>query len=152
MERAIESPEHVRLVATLWRFPRSHGIDAQLDLAAGQQRQDWALWMGDQVRDADHVLVIAAPAYRRRAEGRAGSDDGRGVQYEARLIRDAFYRHPHHLNRFLPVVPPGQSDDGVPAFLAPATTTVHHVSEITVAGARRWPSRPAPRRPTAPRG
>jgi len=132
---AIESAEHVSLVGTLWRFLRSWGIDAQIDQAAAQERQDWALWMGDQIRDADHVLVIASPAYKRRAEGRSDSDDGRGVQYEARLIRDAFYRDQHNLNRFLPVVLPGQSDDGVPDFLAPATATVYYVSEFTVAGA-----------------
>jgi len=132
---ADESVEHVELVGRLWRFLRSQGINAKLDRVAAQQRQDWALWMGDQVRLADHVLVIASVAYRRRAEGRSGSDEGRGVQYEARLIRDAFYRDPHNLNRFLPVVLPGQSNAGVPDFLAPASATLYYVSGFTVAGA-----------------
>ena len=70
--------------------------------------------MGEQVREADHVLIIASPEYRLRAEGRASTDEGRGVQWEARLICDAFYKNPQDLNRFIPVVLPGQSVAGIP--------------------------------------
>jgi hypothetical protein len=118
-----------------WEFLRSCGIDAQLDLPAAQQRRDWALWMADQIREADFVLVIASPAYRERAEGRGDPGVGRGVQWEARLIRDAFYDDQRALDRFVPVVLPGQSVEGVPDFLAPATTTVYFVSDFTVDGA-----------------
>ena len=132
---AHESDEHVEAVRDLWLFLRSRGIDARLDRIAAQHRQDWALWMGEQVRDADHVLVIASDAYRRRAEGRAEPDEGRGAQWEARLIRDAFYRDQRGLDRWLPVVLPGASIEGVPDFLAPATTTVYRISDYTVDGA-----------------
>jgi SEFIR domain len=127
---------HGVAVRRLWEFLRFCGIDARLDLPAGQQRQDWALWMADEIRAADFVLVIASPAYRERAEGRSGPDVGRGIQWEARLIRDAFFRDQHALNRFLPVVLPGQSLDGVPDFLAPSTTSVYAVPDFTVAGAK----------------
>jgi hypothetical protein len=132
---AHESDEHAEAVRDLWIFLRAQGIDARLDRVAAQQRQDWALWMADQVRETDHVLVIASPAYRKRAEGRVGPDEGRGVQFEARLIRDAFYAHQDDLGRFVPVVLPGQSEEGVPDFLAPATCTVYRVSGCTLAGA-----------------
>lgn len=124
----------IELVHRFWEFLRSCGIDARLDLAAAQQRRDWALWMGAEIRAADFVLVIASPAYRERAEGRSGPDVGRGVQWEARLIRDAFYRDQSRLDRFVPVVLPGQTVDGVPDFLAPATSTVYYVSDFTVQG------------------
>ena len=78
------SDEHVERVRDLWIFLRAQGIDAKLDRAAAQRRQDWALWMADQVREADHILIVASAAYRERAEGRSGPDVGRGVQYEAR--------------------------------------------------------------------
>ena len=134
---AHESAEHAEVVRHLWLFLREHGVDAVLDLVATQERVDWALWMGDRVREADRVLVIASAAYRERAEGRLGSGEGRGVQWEARLIRDALYRDQQGgLHRFVPVVLPGQSRDGVPDFLAPATTTVYTVSEFTLAGAK----------------
>jgi TIR domain len=130
-----ESDIHGHLVRQLWRFLRSHGIDAHLDVSAAAQRLDWALWMADQIRQADHILVIASPAYRSHAEGHTGSDRGRGVRWEARLIRDAFYSDQHALNRFVPVILPGQTADGIPDFLGPATTTVYHIHEFTVSGA-----------------
>ncbi|MEV7099346.1 tetratricopeptide repeat protein [Amycolatopsis sp. NPDC051045] len=124
-----------RMVRELWVFLRSCGVDARLDLSAEHRRQDWSLWMADQVREADHILVIASSWYRERAEGRTGPDVGRGVQWEARLIRNAFYRDPHALDRFVPVVLPGQTLDGVPDFLAAASTTVYRVDQFSLAGA-----------------
>jgi hypothetical protein len=123
-------------IRELWLLLRSCGVDARIDLAAAERRQDWALWMADQIRHADHIVVIASRAYRRYAEGRGDPMTGRGVQWEARLIRDAFYRDQRSLNRFLPVVLPGQSIDGVPDFLAAATSTVYHIDEVSIAGAR----------------
>lgn len=118
-------------------FLRSCGVDARLDLPAAEYRQDWSLWMAEQIREADHILVIASGAYREHSEGRTGPAAGRGTQWEARLIRDAFYRDQHALNRFLPVVLPGQTVQGIPDFLAGAITTVYEVDEFTVAGAER---------------
>ena len=126
---------HAESVRQFWMFLRSYGIDARLDLTAAEQRQDWSLWMAEQIREADFVLVIASPAYRERAEGRSGPAVGRGVQWEARLIRDAFYGDQDALNRYLPVVLPGQNVQGIPDFLAPAITTVYEVSDYTVASA-----------------
>ena len=57
------------------------------------------------------------------------------MQWEARLVRDAFYNNQHALSRFLPVVLPGQSVDGVPDFLGPHICTVYTVTDFTVAGA-----------------
>src|SRR6266536_273692 len=125
---AHESAEHVAEVRELWLLLRRCGIEATIDRPVAQRRIDWPLWMGDRVREADYVLVIASAAYRERAEGRAEPAEGRGVQWEARLIRNAFYENQYKLERFVPVVLPGQSVAGVPDFLAPATTTVFHVA------------------------
>lgn len=128
-------PVHEEVVRNLYHFLRSCGIDARVDLIAAQQRQDWSQWMADQVRAADVVLVIASRTYRERAEGRGDPAVGKGVRWEARLVRDAFYSDQNALNRFIPVVLPGQGVDGVPDFLAPSTSTVYTVTEFTVAGA-----------------
>jgi hypothetical protein len=87
---AHDSPAHKEAVRSLWCFLRENGFDAQLDLPAAERRQDWPLWMLEQVRAADFVLIIASPAYKRRAEGGAAPDEGRGVQWEAALIREEF--------------------------------------------------------------
>ncbi|WP_253888258.1 SEFIR domain-containing protein [Actinokineospora diospyrosa] len=124
---AQESDAHREAVRDLWVFLRANGIDAKLDQVAAETRQDWALWMGHQIRAADVVLCVASEQYRKRAEGRESAEVGRGVQWEARLIRDAFHAAQDNLTRFVPVVVKGQTRDGVPDFLAPSTTTVYHV-------------------------
>ncbi|MDQ3152019.1 MAG: TIR domain-containing protein, partial [Actinomycetota bacterium] len=57
---AHDSETHEESVRDLWVFLRANGIDAQLDRVAAQRRQDWSLWMMDQVREADHILVIGS--------------------------------------------------------------------------------------------
>ena len=91
---AHDDAAHEDRVRDFWLFLRAQGIDARLDLPAAEQRQDWAQWMTRQVRDADRVLVIASPEYKRRAEGDAAPGEGRGVQWEARLIRERVLRRP----------------------------------------------------------
>jgi hypothetical protein len=130
-----DDPEHGVLVRNLWEFLRASGIDARLDLSAAERRRDWALWMADEIRSADVILVVASAAYRERAEGRSAPDVGQGVQWEARLIRDAFYGDQRALTRFVPVLLPGQTSSGVPDFLAPNTTTVYRVTDFTIDGA-----------------
>lgn len=64
-----------------------------------------------------------------------GGGGGTGREWEARLIRDAFYSDQPDLKRSVPVVMPDQTVGGVPDFLAVATTSVYHVRDFTVAGA-----------------
>src|SRR5664279_1390480 len=136
---AHESPGHEDAVRELWVFLRSNGFDARLDLPVAERRVDWPVWMHHEVRDADFVLVIASPAYKRRAEGDAGVDEGRGVQWEAALIREEFYADRERgLAKFVPVVLAGQSAAaGIPAWLGPVASSHYTVSEFTVAGAER---------------
>ena len=133
---AHDDQAHEGRVRDFWVFLRAHGVDARLDLPTAEQRVDWAEWMAREVRDADRVLVIASPEYRRRAEGHAGPAEGRGVQWEARLIRDLFYADQRAaLGRFVPVVLPGCSAHDIPLWLAPASAKHYLISEYTVAGA-----------------
>ena len=127
---------HEGHVRDFWLFLRANGIDARLDLPIAEQRVDLAEWMTREVRDADRVLVIASPDYRARAEGDTGPAEGRGVQFEARLIRDLFYENQRAgMQRFLPVVLPGGSPADIPLWLGRISTTHYQVSDYTVAGA-----------------
>jgi tetratricopeptide (TPR) repeat protein len=133
---AHDDAAHVELVRDFWLFLRSNGIDARLDLPAAEERQDWAQWMTREVRDADRIVVVASPAYRRRGEGDAGPGEGRGGQFEARLIRDRFYAgQDAGLEQVLPVVLQGGSADDLPLWVFPASTTHYTVADYTVAGA-----------------
>src|SRR5580692_3813306 len=129
---------HVERVRDFWLFLRANGIDARLDLPAAEERQDWAQWTAREVRDADRILVVASPEYRRRDAGDAEPADGRGVQFEARLIRDRFYADQKAgMALVLPVVLPDCSADDLPSWLAPASAIRYEVSGYTVAGAEK---------------
>jgi hypothetical protein len=131
-----DSPEHkeqVRLFATFLR--ERVGLDARLDQWYDNTRRDWALWAGEHMSKADFVLVIASPAYKRRAEGSAPPNEGNGSQYEAAMIRDLLTKNLRHgIERVLPVVLPGQSMHDIPAFLNPHSTTRFHIEEFTQEG------------------
>jgi TIR domain/SEFIR domain len=132
---AHDSAEHEDAVRELWLLLRRYGVDATLDKPAAERRQDWPLWMLDQVRQADYVLVIASSAYRSRAEGLATADEARGIQFEAALIREELYKNrEQNFGRFLPVVLPGHSVEEIPLFLGPTTGSIYRVAELTETG------------------
>jgi hypothetical protein len=137
---AHDSPGHHEAVRRLYELLRACGIEARWDLEAVADRQDWPVWMAGQVDAADFVMVVASPAYRRRAEGGAEPDSepggGRGVQFEAALLRERLYAdRAGWQRRILPVVLPGQSVDGIPTFLQPYSASRYEVREFTVDGA-----------------
>ncbi|HUZ54305.1 MAG TPA: CHAT domain-containing protein, partial [Streptosporangiaceae bacterium] len=135
---AHDDPAHEERVREFWLFLHRNGIDAHADLTAQEQRQDWTQWMTREIRSARHVLVIASPQYRRRAEGDAAPDEGRGVQWEAGIVQELIYADQQAaLQRVLPVVLPGCSADDFPQWLRPASTTHYVVSDYTVGGAER---------------
>jgi tetratricopeptide (TPR) repeat protein len=132
---AHDSDQHVAAVRDLWVFLRGVGIDARLDLPAAERRQEWPSWMLEQVRDARYVLVVASPAYKRRSDGLAAADEGRGVQFEARLIREFFYRDQDAgVERFLPVLLPGVPVECIPDFLSPTAGMHYRADSMSVAG------------------
>src|ERR1700722_10956641 len=127
---AHDDDAQVERVRRFWLFLRANGIDARLDLPAEARRLDWAQWMTREIREADRVIVVASPAYRRRGEGDAAADEGRGVQFEARQIRDRFYAdQAAGIEQVLPVVLPGGSAEDLPLWLAPASATVYRVAD-----------------------
>lgn len=132
---AHESPAHIERVRQLWTLLRANGVDARLDLPATAQRQDWPLWMIEQFRYADYILVVASAAYRRRTDGEAGPDEGRGVQFEGGLLRDRYYAdRTAWTKRILPVLLPGETRDGIPTFLGPFSGTIYPIKELSATG------------------
>src|SRR6266545_1021465 len=71
--------------------PTSGGL--RLDLPAAERPQDWAAWMEREIEDSDFVLVVASPAYKKRTIdiNTATVNEGRGVRWETRLIRELSY-------------------------------------------------------------
>jgi WD40 repeat protein/3',5'-cyclic AMP phosphodiesterase CpdA len=132
---ARESDEHFRAVGLLAELLRDSGLDVRLDQAEDDHRLDLMLWMTEEVGRADYILVVASRSYRERAGGLTAVTDGRGVQFEARLIRDRLHANqPEGLRTIVPVVLPGQRADDVPDWLTPTSTTVYTVRELTPDG------------------
>jgi hypothetical protein len=134
---ARESPEHVERVSQLYELLRDSGVDAQADFVAAEERQDWARWTQRQVSTADRVLVVVSPEYKRRFEGTAAPGTGRGVQHEARFIREHLYKDEETgMRKFLPVLLPGATVADIPDVLQPTSATNYVVSSLTPGGVR----------------
>jgi hypothetical protein len=131
-----DSAAHKELVRRFATFLRAQaGVDVHLDRWYDDGRRDWSVWAIEQLREADFILVIASPDYRRRADGQAPPEEGRGAQFEAAIIRDNLTRNlPGETRRVLPVVLPGRSVDEIPTFLCAYSTTHYIVSEFTQEG------------------
>ncbi|MEU0992281.1 hypothetical protein [Streptomyces sp. NPDC005953] len=127
---------HTERVRALWLLLRGLGVNAKLDLVAAEAPRDWALWTFHEYQSADYVLVVASPAYRRRAEGSETPGTGRGVIWEAQLIRNEVYARPDSWHRrILRVVLPDGSSDDLPAYLGGHATTHYTVDPLTRQGA-----------------
>jgi hypothetical protein len=133
---ACDSERHRRQVHEFaWFLRASGGIDVRFDLWDAGRRRDWSAWIIEQVREADFVLVLASPAYKRRAEDIAESSEGYGVQFEAALLRDLLAQERDKwIHKVLPVVLPGRSVDDIPMFLQPHVATRYVVIAITMEG------------------
>ncbi|BDT94747.1 hypothetical protein IFM12275_47230 [Nocardia sputorum] len=131
-----DSDEHKESVRQFCTFLReTAGVDAHLDVWYDDGRRDWSLWAIDQLTGADFILIIASPEYKRRADGAAPADEGRGAQFEAAIIRDNLTRNLRkETRRVLPVVLPGRSVAEIPTFLAAHSTTRYEVDEFTLEG------------------
>ncbi|HEY4022835.1 MAG TPA: SEFIR domain-containing protein [Pseudonocardiaceae bacterium] len=130
---AHDSAEHKDLVRTFSTFLRVRiGLDTKLDQWDDNVRRDWSLWATQLFKIADYVVVVASPKYRKRSEGEALPDEGRGSQFEAAMIRDALTKDLGAATaRILPVVLPGGSVEDIPMFLSPYSTTRFMISEFT---------------------
>ncbi len=123
----------VREFATFLR--REIGLDVHLDQWYDSRRLDWSAWAIDHLTNADFILVIASPEYKRRADGAAPPNEGRGAQFETAMIRDNLTKNlREETARVLPVVLPGRSVDEIPVFLNAHSTTHYRIAEFTEAG------------------
>jgi len=113
-----DSPEHSARVRRLAdRLVSEAGQDVRLDQYEPAPPQGWTRWMLEQVEEADFVLLICTETYRRRFEGKDKGNDGRGVDFEARLLAQHLYTAKGDNARFLPVLLDGANEQNVPIML-----------------------------------
>jgi SEFIR domain/NACHT domain len=132
---AHDSERHKSQVLAFCELLRRNNIDADLDQWNTVPRPDWYPWMIKQVTESDHVIIVASPAYKRVGDGNAASDDHRGVQSEAALLRDLLHGDRQTWTpKLLPVILPGFSIDDIPLFLQPHSATHYPIAELTRSG------------------
>src|SRR5215470_19573224 len=99
-----ESEEHRTRIRRLADQLRADGIDAMIDQYDPHPPEGWPMWMERQINGADFVLLVCTETYWHRAEGHEQPGRGLGVAWEADLIRDALFEHPHENTRFIPIL------------------------------------------------
>jgi WD40 repeat protein len=129
--------EHERAVRRLIEILSRNDAEVLWDAAAGPQL--WHTWMTNAVRTANHILVIASPAYKRGAESTSAPEGrGKGVRWEAREIASKLYNlsDEDFLELVLPVVLPGNTASDFPEWLNTDTgmRTYYEISELSDEG------------------
>ena len=99
-----DSREHQDRVLALADRLRADGIDASLDQYEQSPPQGWPDWCEAEINKADFVLVICTPTYCERMQRRQAPGAGRGVLWEARLIKQELYDADLGNKKFVPVL------------------------------------------------
>jgi hypothetical protein len=132
---AHDSDPHVESVRAFAEFLLQSGLDVRLDLWELYLRHDWSLWVIEQMRRADYIVVIASPMCRLAGDGEQEStrlDHGQHLM----LLRELLHSDRNHwTSRLLPVVLPGGSVSDLPLFLQPWTGDHYLIDELTIPGA-----------------
>ncbi|MEU7036137.1 toll/interleukin-1 receptor domain-containing protein [Streptomyces sp. NPDC046237] len=129
---------HTEQVRRLWLLLRDQDVDARWDEPAAERPRNWPKWMQDEILEADFTLVIASAKYHDRAEGKQEPGVGRGVAWEARLLRNLAHQNPLDWeDRILGVVLPGESEGHLPVFMAGGSTTTYTLPSLDPAGIDR---------------
>jgi tetratricopeptide (TPR) repeat protein len=113
-----DSRDHCRRVLDLAQQLRRDGIAAELDQFHENELHHWPRWCEEQMRpeNADFVLCVCTPEYRRRVEGRVPADMGKGVFWEGTLIYNQVYDAKNN-RRCVPVLLDGAGEADIPAVL-----------------------------------
>ncbi|HYE52653.1 MAG TPA: TIR domain-containing protein, partial [Azospirillaceae bacterium] len=118
---AHESTGHADRVLALADRLRHDGFDAQLDQYEVEPEEGWTRWMERWVRDADVVLMVCTPTYRRRIDDREDPGVGLGVRWEGHLILNYMAGKGGHNSRFVPVLLEGGRVEDIPVAVQSAS-------------------------------
>jgi hypothetical protein len=101
---AHESERHRARVLALANRLRADGIDARIDRYSAPPLTGWTRWMEREITEAQWILLVYTETYRRRFDLEEEQGKGRGVAWEARIVRGALYDKPDGLHRCVPVI------------------------------------------------
>lgn len=100
-----DSQEHEQAVLELCNRLRTRGVDAFIDqFLPGAPSEGWPLWMERQIEQRDFTLMVCTEPYRRRVMEIEAGGIGRGVVWEARILRNLLYQDAERHGRIIPVL------------------------------------------------
>ncbi len=100
-----DSPEHEQHVLDLCNRLRARGVDTVIDqFLPGAPSEGWPLWMERQIEQRDFTLMVCTEAYQRRFMENEAVGVGRGVVWEARILRNLLYEDSERHGRIVPVL------------------------------------------------
>ncbi len=134
-----DSPDHESRVLALSDRLRREGIDAILDQYESFPPRGWILWMKQQVRDADFVLVVCTEIYQRRPDGEEKPGVGLGATFESQLLQQLLYDAGGVNEKFIPVVLTDSDRRHIPVELRRFTHFSVHTEEGYDGLYRVWP-------------
>ena len=106
-----DSDEHKKWVASLADSLLEESIDPifdQYDIEPGDRLTHF---MEKSITEADKVLIICTPEYKKKADDRVG-----GAGYESNIISEELYSK-HNERKFIPVLREGTFDNAMPVYL-----------------------------------
>ena len=106
--------QHQERVLALADRLRGDGIDAEIDQYNASPPEGWPLWCERQIEDADFVLMVCTETYHRRVKGDEQPGQGRGVVWEAGIIRQILYDAGTVSDKFVPILFSDSSPEQIP--------------------------------------
>jgi tetratricopeptide (TPR) repeat protein len=98
-----DSTQHGEKVRGLSSSLSRDGCECRVDVYKDND-EDWPTWMTRQLIEANFVLCVISETYERRFRDKELPDVGRGVGWEAGLIRRLLYQKKLHNDRVFPVL------------------------------------------------
>jgi hypothetical protein len=102
---AWEDADHNDKAVGLANALRGHGIEAMIDVyVSGTPAEGWPIWMLNQVKQSDFVLIVCTETYRKRCEREEAPGTGKGVKWEGAIITQSIYDDDSYNTKLVPVV------------------------------------------------
>jgi ABC-type cobalamin/Fe3+-siderophores transport system ATPase subunit len=99
-----DSEEHRERVLVLSNQLIEDGLDCILDQYEMSPPEGWPMWMQNQIKEANFVIIICTETYYRRATNQEETGKGLGVKWESILTYQYCYDNNSKNKKFIPVL------------------------------------------------
>jgi len=109
-----DTPIHKSRVLDFAKRLREDGVDARIDQYEESPEQGWPLWMEQQIRDSDFVLVVGSKLYHDRLLGNEVDGVGLGSKWEGGILRQHLYEADMKTTGFIPIIFSAEDAEFIP--------------------------------------